>query len=171
MARRLTLLTHWGLVTHICVGKLTIIGSDYGLSPGRRQAIIWTNDGILLIGPLGTNFSEIPWRPNSWLQGISTCNIEHTIMCYVFLLPQYPDHLSRYMCREPLYQWLEAGDIINDLTHLTLDKMDAIPQIIFSDAFSWMKRFVFWLKFHWSLFLRVQLTISQHWFRQWLVPK
>ena len=31
-------LTHWGRVTHICVGKLTIIGSDYGLSPGWRQA-------------------------------------------------------------------------------------------------------------------------------------
>ena len=53
------LLTHWGRVTHICVGKLTIIGSDNGLSPGRRQAIIWTNAGILLIGPIGTDFSEI----------------------------------------------------------------------------------------------------------------
>ena len=52
-------LTHWGRVTHICVGKLTIIGSDNGLSPERRQAIIWTNAGILLIRPLGTNFSEI----------------------------------------------------------------------------------------------------------------
>ena len=52
-------LTHWGRVTHICVSKLNIIGSDNGLSPGRRQAIIWTNDGILLIAPLGTNFSEI----------------------------------------------------------------------------------------------------------------
>ena len=52
-------LTHWGRVTHICVSKLTTIGSDNGLSPGRRQAIIWTNAGILLIGPLGTNFSEI----------------------------------------------------------------------------------------------------------------
>ena len=53
------LLTHWGRVTHICVGKLTIIGSDNGLSPGRCQAIIWTNAGILLIEPKGTNFSEI----------------------------------------------------------------------------------------------------------------
>ena len=52
-------LTHWCRVTYICVGKLTIIGSDNGLSPGRRQAIFWTNAGILLIGPLGTNFSEI----------------------------------------------------------------------------------------------------------------
>ena len=51
--------THWGRVMHICVGKLTIIGSDNGLSPGRRQAIIWTRAKILLIGPLGTNFSEI----------------------------------------------------------------------------------------------------------------
>ena len=45
--------------SYICVGKLTIIGSDNGLLPQRRQAIIWTNTGILLIGPLGTNFSEI----------------------------------------------------------------------------------------------------------------
>ena len=52
-------LTHWGRVTHICVSKLIIIASDNGLSPGRRQAIIWTSAGILLIGPLGTNFSEI----------------------------------------------------------------------------------------------------------------
>ena len=46
-------------MTHIWVSKLTSIGSDNGLSPGRRQAIIWTNAGILLIRPLGTNFSEI----------------------------------------------------------------------------------------------------------------
>ena len=52
-------LTHWGRVTHICLSNLTIIVSDNGLSPGRRQAIIWTNAGILLIGPLGTNLSEI----------------------------------------------------------------------------------------------------------------
>ena len=53
------ILTHWGRVTHICVNKLTIIGSDNGLSPDRRQAIILTNAGILLIGPLGTNTNEI----------------------------------------------------------------------------------------------------------------
>ena len=44
---------------HICVGKVTIIGSDNGLSAGRHQAIIWTNAGILLLGPRRTNFSEI----------------------------------------------------------------------------------------------------------------
>ena len=52
-------LTHWDWVTYICVKKLNIIGSDNGLPPGGRQAIIWTNAGILLIGLLGTNFCQI----------------------------------------------------------------------------------------------------------------
>ena len=52
-------LTRWGWVMYICVSKLTTIGSDNSLSPGRHQAIIQTNAGELLIGPLGTNFSEI----------------------------------------------------------------------------------------------------------------
>ena len=55
----MTFLTHGGRVKHICVGNLTIIGSDNGLLPGRRQAIIWTNAGMLLIGLLGTNSSQI----------------------------------------------------------------------------------------------------------------
>ena len=46
-------------MTLICVGGLTIIGSDNDLSPGRRQAVIRTNAEILLIGHLGTIFSEI----------------------------------------------------------------------------------------------------------------
>ena len=52
-------LTHWGRVTHKYVSKLNIIGSDNGLSPGWRQAIIFTNAGILLIQNAGTNFREI----------------------------------------------------------------------------------------------------------------
>ena len=52
-------LDSWGRATHTCASKLTIIASDNGLSPGRRQAIIWNNAGILSIGLLGTNFSEI----------------------------------------------------------------------------------------------------------------
>ena len=52
-------LNHRGRVMHICISNLTIIGLDNGLSPSRRQAIIWTNAGILFIRTLGTNFSEI----------------------------------------------------------------------------------------------------------------
>ena len=94
-AQLIYLLTHWRRVTHICVDKLTTIGSDNGLSPGRRQVIIWTNAGILLIRLLGTNFSEIlignqtfsfkkmhlkmssaKWRPfNPGLNVLSLCKI------------------------------------------------------------------------------------------------
>ena len=49
------MLTHFPLVAHIFVS----IGSDNGLAPNRRQAIILTNAGLLSIGTLGTNFSEI----------------------------------------------------------------------------------------------------------------
>ena len=50
------MLTHRG---HICISKLSIIGSDNVLLPGRRQAIIYTNAAILLIETLGIIFSVI----------------------------------------------------------------------------------------------------------------
>ena len=48
------------------------------------------------------------------------------------------------------------------------DKMAAIFQKTFSNTFSWMKIYEFQLRFHWSLFLRVKLTLFKHWFRLWL---
>ena len=49
------MLNHWGRLMHMCISKLRFInGSDNGMSPGRHQAIIWTNAGILLIWILGT---------------------------------------------------------------------------------------------------------------------
>ena len=51
------------------------------------------------------------------------------------------------------------------LTHWGRDKMANIFQMIFSNAFSLMKMYKFWWRFHWCLFLRVQLTIFLHWFR------
>ena len=53
-------LIHSGQVTHICVGNLTIIVSDNGLLPGQRQAIIWTNAGILLIQE--NAFENVVWK-------------------------------------------------------------------------------------------------------------
>ena len=50
-----------GRVTHICVSDLTIIGSDNGLSPDRRQALIWINAWILLTGPFWDQFQ---WKFN-----------------------------------------------------------------------------------------------------------
>ena len=54
------------------------------------------------------------------------------------------------------------------LTHWGRDEIDAILQTTVSNAFSLMKMYQFRLKFHWSLFPGVQLTIFQYWFRLWL---
>ena len=59
---------------------------------------------------------------------------------------------------------LATEEILN-LTHWGRDKMAAIFQTTFSNAFSWIKSHEFWLRFQWSLFLRVQLIIFEHWFR------
>ena len=61
--------------------------------------------------------------------------------------------------------WCKASTWTIHLTHWGWDKMDAISQTTFSNAFSWMKMFEHRLQFHWNLFLRVQLTIFLHWFR------
>ena len=58
-----------------------------------------------------------------------------------------------------------AGIQWSVLAHWDRDKMDAISQTTFSSAFSWMKMFEFWLKINWNLFLRVQSTTFQQWFR------
>ena len=55
-------LTHCSPVMHIWISKLTIIGSDNGLSPVGYQAIIWTNVVSLSIGPVGTNFNQLVFK-------------------------------------------------------------------------------------------------------------
>ena len=65
-----------------------------------------------------------------------------------------------------------AGAVISKLqwhlTHLPLDKMATILQMTFSNAFLEWKCLIFLQKLHWSLFLRIQFTINQQWFRWWL---
>ena len=77
-------LTLWGRVTHICVSKLAIIGSDNVLSPGRRQAIIWTNAALLSIGTLETNifiqenaFKDVVWKMASILNRPQCVKLGH----------------------------------------------------------------------------------------------
>ena len=57
----------------------------------------------------------------------------------------------------------------NELSHRGWDKFFTILQTTFSNAFSWTKMCEFHLRFDWSLFLRVELTIFQHWFA-WSAP-
>ena len=71
---------------------------------------------------------------------------------------------SRKSLRLP-FNWHSLPKFGTWLTHWGRDKMAAISQTTLWTAFSWMKMLEFRLKFHWSLPLRVQLTIFQHWFR------
>ena len=75
----LIVLTHQGQVMHMSNSKLTIIGSDNGFSPGRHQAIIWTNACLLSIGPLGTSFSEILIEIRSFSLKKMHLNVSSTI--------------------------------------------------------------------------------------------
>ena len=54
------------------------------------------------------------------------------------------------------------------LTYCGRDKMADILKTTLSNAFHWPKMFQLWLNFHWTMFLKFQLTINQHWIRQWL---
>ena len=86
------MLTHWGRVMHVCVRKITIIGSDNGLLPGQHQAIIWTNAGILLIRILGTNFREILSKIHTFfIQG----NAFQNVVCKMAAIVSRPQCVKR----------------------------------------------------------------------------
>ena len=162
------------------------IASGNGFAPNRRQAITWTKADLLLIGPLGTYFSEILIEIQTfsfkkmhlkmpsgkwWLScpgdELSAADIyELWYIALVFVDEWYAMKMFKSLIRafHIFQRWL---DIYYQfiLTHIPWTKVATIWQRIFWDTFSWLKRFLFWLKFHWSLFLWVQLTISHHWFR------
>ena len=135
-------------MTHVCVSELTIIGSDNGLSPGRRQAIIWTNAGILLSGPLGTNFngtsieihtfslkkihlklSSGKWRPfclglNVLRMWIIISTWIDTVVTPGSLFPYHKAQNPRMNCLSRL--WLVAYGLIQNLTGNRLALIDQI---------------------------------------------
>ena len=103
----------------------------------------------------------------SWViqRKITTIYQEHTVMGIPIALWQY-----LYIESAPWLDTLGLEWVMSPppwhliLTHWGRDNM-AISQKTLSSTFSWMKVIEFWLIFHWNLFLRVQLAISQHWFR------
>ena len=166
LTRAVAFLTHLGRVKHICVSKLIIIGSDNGLSTGRRQAIIWTSAGVLLIGPLGRNFTEIEiysfsfWRNWSGLYINQLTIIIYPVYwwwaCNGFAL--YHDKKSHGLCLGN-----NSSHPGQNHWHLTDDISRCIVVI--------EKFCILIKKNHWSLFLRVQSTITQQCFRLWLCAK
>ena len=96
------------------------------------------------------------WRHHEYRTSDDVCNDYTSICCEMTVTTSWcGNHVchSGYVC------------VAGSVNSLRPRQMDAISQTTFSNAFSWMKMFEFRLKFHWSLFPRVQLTIFQQWFR------
>ena len=154
-------LTHWVPVMNICISKLTIIESDNDLSLGQCQAIIWTNAGILLIQIMGAHFGEI-------LSKLHTVSFKK--MHLKLLSGKWHPFLSWLQCvktqqnatNNPLYTWFLRCSILYFNSSPTGQNGSHFTDDIFRCIFV---SFVFKLKFQWSLSLRVQLTITQHWLR------
>ena len=88
-------LTHWGRVTHICVSKLTTIGSDNGLSPGRRQAIIWSNAGIIVKLNRRNKFQ---WNlKRNWYIFIQANTFENVVWKMAAILSR-PQCVKKWLC-------------------------------------------------------------------------
>ena len=124
------------------------------------------------------------WSCNIWLQSVNQApymRILKSTECILhhFLYSKFTRMLTwkrfyRYAkstlsSRNHVYSFTYTVDYTDVskffLTYWGRDKMAAIFQTSFSIAFSWMKMYEFRIRFHWNLFLRVKLTIFQHWFK------
>ena len=108
-----------------------IIGSDNGLSPGRRQAIIWTNAGILLIGPLGINFSEILFETNIFIQE----NAFENAVCKIVSILSQPQWINTH--KHWQNQWSQLNGSIDNrkLWHLFIQTKPAGKRRICNERF------------------------------------
>ena len=113
---------------------------------------------------LGINFSEIFIK----IQRISIKKMHLLKMSSAKWRPfclgldaNFLEWWNLYVCDWPA-GWENVFEI---LSTLRLRKMANISQMKLSNAISWMIIYEFRLIVHWSLFLRVQSTIFQHWFR------
>ena len=97
-------LTHWGRMTHICVDNLTIIGSDNGLSPGRRQAIIWTNAGILLIN--WTLRNKLRWNFNRYANIFIQENVFESVVCEMATILSRPQCVKDWTPIDSIFKWV-----------------------------------------------------------------
>ena len=81
-------------MTHICVSKLTITGPDNGLLPIRRLAIIWSNAGILLFGPIE---KKPQWNYNRNSKIFTQENVFESVVCEMAAILSRPQCVNKQM--------------------------------------------------------------------------
>ena len=141
---------------HTCISRLTIIGSDNVLLPGWCQAIIWTNAGILLIGPLRTNFSQILIRIQ-----IFSFKKMHLKMDSA---KWRPFCLGLNVLSDLVWWCHDRSGVRTCNAHLSHCSLTYWWHFLktFSGAISSMKNVVFWFKFHWSSLPRIYPDSKVH---------
>ena len=180
-------ITYWGWVTHISISKLAIIGWFNDLSPVWYLHVCWLIiDWTLweIFGLIYIKMTTIFIKKNVFICFMLSakwcpCRLHHIVPRRKSLWSYIPVttspgidfsiniHRPYYVGFNtfPQYHGLHLLILWHKLTHWGWDKMATIFQTAFSNAFSWMKMNEFRLGFHWSLFLRFELTIFHHWFR------
>ena len=150
---------HLGQVTHFCVGNLTIIGLDNGLSPGRRQAIIGANDEILLIGPVKTKRLKAlsaKWRPLPRGRNVLTHQVTNDIIFLrnSYIICCYNFHLQRCVA------WLTCvllneTEVICLMTTIALDTIQLQIRGHIPTTELWSN-----LNFNWNAFVYIFCHVS-----------
>ena len=136
-----------------------------------RPGVVQYNGAM--IGPLGSDFMMTfnpppqatwpSWRqsynnlpqPCLWVLLMITPSASYWFFwMYILFFNSLPDSKVHGANMGPIWGQQDPGGPHVGPMNLAI-WVASILQTIFSDAFSLMKNFVFWLKFHWSLFLRV----------------
>ena len=138
----------------------------------------WTNSKCLRLKVYSQFLSSTPWKVSSDFTTKICCEICCDVGLIPFCCARWSFQLSSLEAFFSLEKYPSAcvtfsheylcwqfSATVTELTLWGRGKMATISQTTFSNASSWMKMFEFRLRFHWSLFLGVQTTISQHWFR------
>ena len=144
---------HWHISARSWAGFL-----ELACSP-QSDLIILSNIIVIIFDNLSIFRKHCYYN---WLNDILSTQREQGTLTVYLLWPHHRGNVPRTPVAWGVSH-MEDYDLL--LTHWGLDKMDTILQTTFSNALSWMKMFEHRFKFHWNLFLRVQLTIFQHCFR------
>ena len=161
------------------IGILILVMQHFHIGAHVNLQTIFPSISISIIDEtLLSSYWEFLFRSNkaslySWIQLYLTQHVleltyiifGQMVMRLSIFIMGIPTLIRRHICIMRALMYSVECIFNRILTHWGRDKMAAVFQTTFSNAFSWMKMYEYWLKFHWSLFLRVQLTISHHWFR------
>ena len=128
--------------------------------PNHNKAEQSLNSGYNAWDQAGVYFISINWvgvsRDSLW-------SFWHHWFCSISYIA-----VLIYHSFELWHNWDARAVIVTGYLISPWTKRPPFHRRYFQMHFSWMKSFVFWLKFHGKLFLRIQLTITKYWFRWWL---